>query len=143
MGNDSVQEERAQGFTYDKTENGWELLEDVELEPDISSFEDMELVFPFKGEEFCLSGEDFIQRARNEIGVNLGQRHAEYLLRHQKEIPKEWRGHCLVFPGTIWRVRVGHCEVPCLDWDNCYWCLNFIWMGGGFDFRYRLVHLRE
>ena len=45
------------------------------------------------GEEF-ISGEEMVVRAK-ELGANLSRRHAEYLLEHHDEIPKEFQKYAV------------------------------------------------
>lgn len=46
-------------------------------------------------------GEKIRERAK-ELGGNFGQRHLDYLLNCQEDIPAGWRGVSLAFPGTVW-----------------------------------------
>jgi len=131
------------GFTHDKTKDDWELLEDVGFVPVISSFDELELVSPLKSGEIHLPGEELVQRAREELRANLGQRHAEYILQHQEGIPEEWRANYLIFPGTIWRGSGGARVVPFLYWGGGRWFLYFCWLEDDFDSDDRLVRPRE
>lgn len=125
---------------YDKTKDGWTLLEDVLFDgklfvPDIVEF--------LKPNESSVNGEVMKLRAK-ELNAHLGQRHAEYLLEHQDLIPKEWRGkYYLTFPGTVWRGSSGGRVVPCLGWNGGRWCLSFCWLGDGWLSSDRLVSRRK
>ncbi|OGZ32065.1 MAG: hypothetical protein A3H02_02745 [Candidatus Niyogibacteria bacterium RIFCSPLOWO2_12_FULL_41_13] len=93
------------------------------------------------GEEF-ISGEEMVVRAK-ELGANLSRRHAEYLLEHHDEIPKEFQKYYLVFTGTILSDHSGHRLVPYLYWDGKRWFLSFYWLGHDLYSNYRLVRLRD
>lgn len=135
-------------FAYDKTKDGWTLIEDCGFVPAITSPSQLELVpFLHEGESY-VNGEVMLQRARAELNANLGQKHAEYLLEHQSEIPKEFRKYYLVFTGTIWHYSWHYSDgddrgFPCLGWRSDKWCLRFSWCKGvSWDGHDRLVHLR-
>ena len=85
-------------FVYDRTRDGWELLEDVDFAPIDPG--KLELV-PFLNQGETIIGTEMARRAK-ELRANLGQRHAEFLLEHQAKIPKEFRKYYLVFTGTKW-----------------------------------------
>ncbi|MEX1061791.1 MAG: hypothetical protein WEC39_01625 [Patescibacteria group bacterium] len=126
-------------FRFDKREDGWELAEDQEIVVPASLLE--ATTFLRRGES-SISGEE-MRRRSVELGANLGQRQAEYLLDHQEEIPKEWRAFYLVFPGTFWRDRDGDLEVPCLRCYGGRWNLHFFWLGGDWGSSARLVRARK
>jgi hypothetical protein len=128
-------------FIYDKRKDGWELVEDVDFSPiDISKLE----LIPFlKAGENYINGEEMVRRASTEFKINLGQRHAEYLLKHQDEIPKEFREFYPVFTGTIWRSPFGDRSVAYLYWLGERWCLSFDWLDNGWNSSDRLPRLRE
>ncbi|MDP3729145.1 MAG: hypothetical protein Q8R26_00090 [bacterium] len=120
-------------FKYDKTKDGWTLIEDVPFDgkqfiPDI-----VEFLKPRgfrRSAEIFVSGKVMRQRAK-KLNANLGQRHAEYLLDYQELIPKEWQGeYNLAFPGTIWRGSRGDRYVPRLYWYDDRWCMDpdFGWL---------------
>lgn len=123
-------------FVNDKTAEGWRLLEDVSDSIPIK-IASLQIISYLKRGEFCISSNNMRLRAV-ELNANLGQKHAEYILEHRSEIPKELRGHALVFPGTVWSGKEPDPKryVPCLDWDGVNWELNFIWLDnvshGGF-----------
>lgn len=127
-------------FKRDMSKEGWTLLQDVS-EPEISvAF--LELV-PFLREgEQSIIGEVMTERSK-ELGANLGQRHAEYLLEHQEEIPQEWRSFYISFPGTIWRDPHGYRDIPCLRWSDGGWDLLFRWLGDRWRSDGRLVRPRK
>lgn len=126
----------ASTFARDMAKEGWALLEDAG-EPSSISIADLELVSFLKRGESYIGGEEMVKRAKKS-GANLGQRHAEFLLEHQDEIPAKYRKHYLVFPGTIWRFRDGGRLVPYLCWDGGRWELVFGWLGRGWDSSARL-----
>lgn len=126
-------------FKYDKTKDGWKLLEDV-------LFDGKEFVPEFLG--FLKPGEssvngDVMRLRAKELNVHTGQRHAEWLLEHQDRIPKELRGKYLVFPDTVWRDSVGYRGVPYLGWNGDKWCLNWNWLENDWNDNDRLIRLHN
>ncbi len=130
-------------FKFDKTHDGWKLLEDVGFIPEIKSVKDLILTTFLKSGEDSINGEELVSRARGELKANYGQIHAEYLLEHQAEIPQEFRKYYLVFPGTIWRGPGGRRCVPYLYWGGGRWCLSWGWLDDGWDGDGRLLRPRE
>src|SRR3989338_10392851 len=116
-------------FSRDMRKEGWTLLEDVTV-PEQISISGLEIFSFLKEGEDHISGEEMRSRAK-DMGANLGQKHAEYLLEHQADIPKDWRSFYLVFSGTCWRYPDGDLIVPCLGWSGGRWCLCFLWLGDG------------
>lgn len=130
-------------FVRDMTEEGWTLLEDTQ-EPWPISAKGLDLVPFLKEGESYVGGDQMVSRTRGEeLRANLGQRHAEYLLKNQNDIPEEFRPYVLVFPGTKWRDRGDGRGVPYLDWDGDQWCLGFGWLGSDFGSGCRLLRPRE
>lgn len=127
-------------FIYDKTKDGWELLEDVDFTL-IGPL--LELVPFLKAGEDSIGGEEMVRRARGELRANLGQRYAEYLLEHQQEIPKEFRKYYIVFTGTIWCHPPGRPRVAYLHWNGEQWVLDFRWLELGCDSDDRLPRPRN
>ncbi len=129
-------------FEHDKTtKDGWTLMEPGP-ELDGKTFV-LELVEFLKPGESSVNGEVMKQRAK-ELNAHLGQRHAEYLLKHQELIPTEWRGkYILTFPGTVWQDSDGDRRGPYLLWHGDRWCLYFRWLRYGWDSLDRLVRLRK
>ncbi len=123
-------------FQFDKTKDGWTLLEDVE--PRISSVSNLKLLSFLKRGESYVDGEVMKKRAEEEK-ANFGQKDAEWLLAHQSEIPKEFRKYYLVFPGTVWQDPDGRRCVAYLSWYGGRWCLFFSWLGYGWGSIYRLL----
>lgn len=132
--------DRGHPFVYDKRKDGWELVEDV----DFSAVNPagLELAPFLKAGENSIGGQEMVRRAR-ELRANLGQRHAEYLLEHQSDIPAEFRKYYLVFTETIWRHPGGRLDVACLRWRGGQWVLSFRWLGRGWRSRGRLPRPRE
>ena len=128
-------------FARDMTKKGWELVEDVS-EPAKIVIANMETVSFLIGSEPSISGKLMRQRAV-DLGANLGQRQAEFLLEHQEEIPKEFQKFYLVFPGTVWRGARGLFFVPCLGWIGGRWILDFLWLEGGWGGSGRLLRPRK
>ncbi len=130
-------------FSRDMRKEGWKLVEDIGG-PGKVVITDLEIIsFLHEGEkEKSVSGEVMRSRAV-DLGANLGQRHAEYLLEHQIEIPKEFRKFYLVFPGTVWRDSDGDLDAPCLRWSGAGWCLDFAWLGNGWSVSGRLLRPRK
>ena len=129
-------------FKNDKTKDGWELIEDVGFEPVLTSPKQLELLPFLKDKEMYLDGEVMVERAK-ELKANMGQQHAEWLLEHQSEIPKEFRNYYLVFPGTKWRRSGGGRDVPYLNWRGGEWILNFDWLASRWGDGLRLLRIRE
>lgn len=125
-------------FQHNKSEDGWELLEDVGFTPALTSPAQLELVSFLEDNESYVNGETMLQRARGKLNANLGQQHAEWLLEHQVEIPEEFKEHYLAFTGTVWHRPHGRRHVPCDGWR-----LNFRWLGNHWDGIDRLVRLHE
>lgn len=129
-----------EGFRFDKTKDGWELVEDTPLEGEPTLILD---TFLREGESSVV-GHTMLERAKEgaeERGARAGQLHAERMLEHQEKIPVEWRKFYLVFTGTVWRDSDGDLFVPCLYWDVGKWHLRWFCLGpdwGGFA---RLVRL--
>ncbi|MBI3495500.1 hypothetical protein HY065_02645, partial [Candidatus Berkelbacteria bacterium] len=113
-------------FQYDLREEGWTLLEDAERK--INSAAALELVAFLKEGETVIGGEELVSRARTELRANYGQHDAEWLVKHQEEIPVEFRKFYLVFTGTVWRDRNGNQVVAYLRWNGERWDLLFRWL---------------
>ena len=127
-------------FVYDRTRDGWELLEDVgftSIDPG-----KLELVQFLEQGETIIVGTEMARRAK-ELRANLGQRHAEFLLEHQAKIPKEFRKYYLVFTGTKWRGPDGRLGVAYLYWRGGQWVLYFGWLESDWSSVGRLPRLRE
>jgi len=56
----------------------------------------------------------------------------DYLLAHQELIPKEWKGRCVFFWGTIYRNSYGYLYVRYLYWDDGAWDWRYDWLGSIF-----------
>ncbi len=126
---------------HDKSAEGWKLLEDV-TEPARVSRETIEAgPFP-RVDEGLLLGDEMVALVQ-EIESKLGQRHAEYLLEHQEQIPEEFQRYSLVFPGTVWLGRDENHHVPCLVWTRRgEWELQFGILEAGVDSNDYLVRAR-
>ena len=129
-------------FQYDKTLDGWKLIEPGPKHNG-ESFAPELIDFLKSGEE-KITGEEMLKRAK-ELGINSGQQYAEYLLKHQELIPEEWRGKYVpIFPGTVWQDQDpdGDRRVPYLIWGEGRWRLNFGWLGRSWGGGGRLVRQR-
>lgn len=124
-------------FKHDKSADGWSLLENKNQ--GIASVKDLELYSCLKGGEGFITGDVMIERAE----VVYGQEDAEWLLEHQKEIPKEWQGHYIVFTGTVWQDSDGDRLVACLRWDGGRWVLDFFWLVFDWFSAVRLVRFKK
>lgn len=124
-------------FKYDKTKNGWKLLEDVPFDGKEFAFEAVEFLKPG---ESSVDGDAMRLRAK-ELNAHTSQRHAEWLLENQDRIPEELQGRCLVFPDTVWQAFGGDRGVPYLYWDGGRWCLYWRWLGYVWFDNVRLVRL--
>ncbi len=124
----------------DKSLDGWELVRDV-TEPESVSADSIEMA-PFAEGIEDLIGEPMVELIMGTPDL-LGQRHAEYLLDHQEQIPEEFQRYSLVFPGTIWRSQDQNHQVPCLTCRQGVWDLIFGILEGGFDSRDRIAQVRD
>jgi hypothetical protein len=127
---------------FDKTIDGWELVEDSGFDPTITSPSDLELVGFLKGNESSCNGEEMVRRSK-DLKAIMSQRRLEWLLLHQNEIPKEWRGTYIPATGTIWKTPDGNRCVACLHWRGHAWCLDFDDLGSGWRGYNRLPRPRE
>jgi len=110
-------------FKNDKAKDGWRLLKNIPFDgkkfiPEIVKCQKTGMV-SVKGE---------VMRGRAKKHVRLGQHHAEWLLEHQGLIPKELRGKCLNFLGTVWLDNEGFHSGPFLYWHSGKWHLCFSWL---------------
>lgn len=128
-------------FIYDKTKDGWKLVENVTEAMDFK-IKDLQLVSFLKSGESYVNGEVMRQRAI-EMKCNFGQQHAEYLISNQNEISKEFRKYTLVFSGTVWQCPYGCRYVPFLRWNGGQWILNFSWLGDYWNDDNRLLQARK
>ena len=129
-------------FVRDMTnEKGWELKEDVS-ESSIISIADLELVPILNDGENSVSGKEMMKRAK-KLNAMLGQRHAEYFLEHQEEIPEVFRNYYLTFPETVWQDGGGDRRVPCLSWSGGQWYLSFSWLEDDWGSHDRLLRSRK
>ncbi len=131
----------ASTFQRNKTREGWKLIEDVG-ETQLFSPDNLELAPFLKKGERHIDGEKLVRRAKR-MQVCFGQRQAEYLLKHQKKMPEEWRQYRLFFPGAIWSNQAGGREAPFLGWDGKRWYLDFIWLLNDFGDDTRLLCSRQ
>ena len=92
-----------------------------------------ELVPFLKEGESSVKGEMMVARAK-KLKANLGKKEGQFILKHQDEIPSEYRGKIyLVFPD--WRDPSDPRGVVCLGWGDGRWYLRWhwfdCWLGGG------------
>lgn len=120
-------------FVHDQgIRNGWVLLRNVPRsvisvgEKDLEK--DLEIIPFLENREKVVTSLTMARRAV-ELGANLGQEDAEYLLGHPEEIPWRFRCYTLFFPGTIWQRTSGREDVPVL-WYDSRWILDFTWGAG-------------
>ncbi|MDX1535665.1 MAG: hypothetical protein R3346_02825 [Candidatus Spechtbacterales bacterium] len=107
-------------------ECGWALFFDTGFSPHISSVRDFDVVeFLYRDEQY-IKWPEFQERAFT-LNANLGQEVAEYLLKHQEEIPADWRQKMyLLFPGTIWK-KESTFFIPALSFNlNNEWGMQFL-----------------
>ena len=131
-------EEIKSAFKYDKTKDGWTLVETNK--PLVMNFKKLELVSFLKDKEESITGEEMRKRAV-ELKANLGQVEAEWLEEHQDKIPESWRNSYLVLPATLWRDSGGHLRVPYLYWFGERWGLSWRWLENDWYSFVRLVRL--
>jgi len=128
------------GFRFDKTKDGWELIENVALEGESILTLDTFL----REDESSVIGHTMLERAKEdaeEKGARTGQLHAERMLEQQDKIPAEWQNFYLVFTGTVWRGSSGDVCVPFLCWGGVRWRLYWDFLDGGWSDSNRLVRL--
>lgn len=112
-------------FIYDMAKKRWKLIEDIS-EPTNVVITDLGVVAYLKAPGAWMCGGEVIRRTRN--GAPLGQRHVEYLVTHQEEVPEVYRKCYLAVLGTVWRDSRGKRRIPYLHWDDGLWCLGFAWL---------------
>lgn len=113
-------------FARDMRKEGWKLLQHTPRR--LTSVIDLELVLFLKQGENSVGGEEMVRRARFELDANYGQEDAEWLLKHQEEIPAEFRKFYITFVATVWQDSYGIRHVPCLYWYGKRWILYFHWL---------------
>ena len=132
-------------FECNMTKSDWILkepgteLDNQQLFPDLMEF--------LKPNESNINGREMRQRAK-KLNAYYGQRYAEYLLRRQDLLLREWRGKfCLVFPATVWqspsnqrrpmvRQSLKNLCVPVLRWYGDQWYMHLRYLDsdwGGCD----------
>ncbi len=131
----------------------WKLVKDTRETTFLPS--QLEIIPLWKEGEECALGSfgDKVFARAEEASACLGQRQAEYLLKHQESIPQEWRRHPLFFPGAVWYKTLkdsSHLQVrgvPMLFWGADCWHLRFSWIDyeddSGKLSRARLLRPRE
>lgn len=123
-------------FKNDKTEMGWKLLENVE----INVTEPIKYIGCLRKNESIISGQEIIRRAK-QVGNAAGQYHAESLLERQDDIPINMRKYYLLFTGTIWQTEPGYVVIPYLNCLVDRWFLMFTGLGPDFNKRSRSAHI--
>lgn len=115
-----------------RKEHGWELVENVE-EPLVET-DDLELA-RFDGEIWSRVPYGSLREYALNSRASLGQEHAEYLLKHQDEIPEEWRKvGDVAFPAQIWLDTEYHTlYFPYIYWNGEVWKLDFSYLTKGGD----------
>lgn len=131
-------------FRYNKQKDGWKLQEGFdEAAPEGDIVPPLEAVSFLREGESWIGGDELVRRDRQELHCNGGQLFAEWLEKHQEQIPKELREYVLVFTKTIWRDSYGGRRVAYLDWYGGRWYLFFRYLGLSFHGGDRLVRPRE
>lgn len=93
---------------------------------------DYELVPILKKGESLVTSDTIVERAKM-LNANLGEEDGAFILKHQNEIPQEFRGKFyLVF--TAWRHSSHPQNVAYLYWDDDRWHMNwtgvdYAWVG--------------
>ncbi|TSC84381.1 MAG: hypothetical protein G01um101413_676 [Parcubacteria group bacterium Gr01-1014_13] len=106
---------------------GWAIVENVK--PSKFEVKDLELVSILKDGEESVDGDTMRQRATN-LKANFGLDDAKYILDHQAEIPVEFRGKYLIFPGTLFDCM----HIPSIRWEDGKWQFGFIPVSFGFNY---------
>lgn len=121
-------------FVFDKRWEGWVLVEDVGFTPPLTPDSVLGLAPILDPQWSHIHGDSLIERSRALQNANLGQRHAEFLLKHPGKLDALGRGlHLLVFPGTIWSSAQNRRQyVCCLIRDYVTWNIRFRVIDRGF-----------
>lgn len=88
-------------FEDDRRGLGWVLIRD-QFGPEKLNFARLRFSNVGRTPNERPRGAALMDRAR-ELRSNLGQRHAEAIVRNQQELPEDLRPYSLVFTGTLWR----------------------------------------
>lgn len=102
---------------------GWEVIADVP--PSEFDVSDLEFVPYLKEDEGPISSPEMRQRAL-EFRGNLGLVDVKRIHDHQGEIPQDFRGNHVVFPGTVLRHPDGGLYVMCLGSEFHDYFLRFV-----------------
>ena len=127
-------------FRFDKTENGWELVENNVLwgEPEL-------IIDTFLQDSECYLVDDTMlelsKTVTEEKGPLAGQLYAELMLAQLDQIPVEWRRYRLVFVGTMWRDQDGQLWITCLEWNGVKWRIS--WVDRIYDANRRAVRISK
>lgn len=132
------------GFRFDKTKDGWELVENIALEGEPNLILDN---FLEEGES-SLYGPTMLEIAKKNVGEKgalAGQLHAERMLEQIENIPDEWQEFYayLMFAGTVWRDKRGFLIVTCLLRLDGTWQIGWDGLGSNFDHRSCLVRIEK
>lgn len=131
-------------FVYDMRNKGLELFRDSPDSASELSVDKFELVNFLGWYERSIGGWELVCRAHGRLNAKSGQREAEWLMRNQELIPKEWgwyrdKWSNLLFTGTLWTDPHGHCYIPVLSCFHWKWSFNIVLRAEDFDSAYRLV----
>jgi hypothetical protein len=136
-------------FSRDMTREGWRLVDDVKNVREISIPNLSILPLPRRNPREIVDSDGGVyvrvapvsgakmRSFAKEKGADFGQRHAEYMLEHAKDIPRWWRRYAIIFPGTVWRDSERKLRVPRLWYEvtdfstgTGAWRLDFLPLAG-------------
>lgn len=101
----------------------------IEFHDNVTSFDPSKLSFHLEPEQEkrYINGEILSERMK---GKGLNANVLEYLLKHPKLIPEDWKGKFIYFWGTIYRRSGGYLLIRCLCWRGGAWRWGSHWLDG-------------
>lgn len=106
---------------------GWTIGEDNST----TSFDPNDLVLHVEPEQKKGTITGTVLRERMK-GKGVSAAILDYLLKHTKLIPEEWKGKYVFFWGTIYRNSDGNLYVRYLYWNDSRWNWGYDWLARGF-----------
>jgi hypothetical protein len=102
----------------------------IEFENDNSVWQGGQLHLEPEQEKGYLSGDELFNCLKDKA---YNAKVLDYLLKHKKEIPKNWKDREVYFWGTTYRNSDRELYVRCLVWDGGRWSWRCRWLGNGFS----------
>ena len=75
----------------------------------------------------CIVGNELRKVLKDQKVLNANL--LDFLYKHPKFIPEEWKGKCVFFWGTIYRNSDGYLYVRYLFWNGDRWDWDYYWLG--------------